>query len=31
MDSIEKRLKELGLELPEAVAPLFSYVQVMVH
>jgi len=31
MDSIEKRLKELGLELPEAVAPLFSYVPVMVH
>ncbi|SEJ45733.1 Enamine deaminase RidA, house cleaning of reactive enamine intermediates, YjgF/YER057c/UK114 family [Bhargavaea ginsengi] len=31
MDTIENRLKELGLELPESVAPLYSYVPVTVH
>lgn len=28
---IEKRLQELGIELPEAVAPLFNYVPVIIH
>lgn len=31
MSLIECRLKELGLELPEASAPLFHYVPVTVH
>jgi enamine deaminase RidA (YjgF/YER057c/UK114 family) len=31
MSYIEKRLKELGLELPEPVAPLYSYVPLTVH
>lgn len=31
MGTIERRLEELGLELPEAVAPLYSYVPVMIH
>jgi enamine deaminase RidA (YjgF/YER057c/UK114 family) len=31
MDTIERRLKELGLELPEAVTPLYSYVPVTIH
>ncbi|WP_424237533.1 RidA family protein [Bhargavaea ginsengi] len=31
IDKVEYRLKELGLELPEAVAPLYSYVPVTVH
>lgn len=31
MSVIERRLEELGLELPEAVAPLYSYVPVMIH
>ena len=31
MSVIEGRLKELGLELPEAVAPLYSYVPVKIH
>lgn len=31
MDTIERRLKELDLELPEAVAPLYSYVPVTIH
>lgn len=28
---IEQRLQELGLTLPEAVAPLYNYVPVMIH
>lgn len=31
MGVIECRLEELGLELPEAVVPLYSYVPVMIH
>ena len=31
MSVIERRLEELGLELPEAVAPLYQYVPVMIH
>lgn len=31
MSRIERRLEELGLELPEAVAPLYSYVPVKIH
>ncbi|MFC7365818.1 MULTISPECIES: RidA family protein [Bhargavaea] len=31
MDTVERRLKELDLELPEAVAPLYSYVPVTIH
>jgi enamine deaminase RidA (YjgF/YER057c/UK114 family) len=31
MSVIERRLEALGLELPEAVAPLYSYVPVMIH
>jgi len=31
MSLIERRLEELGLELPEAVAPLNHYVPVMIH
>lgn len=29
--SIEKRLEELGIELPEPVAPLYSYVPLTIH
>jgi enamine deaminase RidA (YjgF/YER057c/UK114 family) len=29
--SVEDRLRELGLELPEAVAPAFQYVSVVLH
>jgi enamine deaminase RidA (YjgF/YER057c/UK114 family) len=31
MGVIEGRLEELGLELPEATAPLYHYVPVMIH
>lgn len=31
MYMVESRLKELGLELPEAVAPLYNYVPVTIH
>lgn len=31
MSAIERRLEELGLELPDAVAPLYRYVSVMIH
>jgi enamine deaminase RidA (YjgF/YER057c/UK114 family) len=31
MSVIERRLEELGLELPEAIAPLYSYVPVTIH
>ncbi len=31
MSLIEKRIKELGYELPEANAPLFEYVPIVVH
>lgn len=31
MSTIEKRLEELGLELPEPVAPLYSYVPLTIH
>ncbi|MFC4411587.1 RidA family protein [Chungangia koreensis] len=31
MSLIERRLEELGLELPEAAAPLYHYVPVMIH
>ncbi len=31
MGTIEYRLEKLGLALPEAVAPLYSYVPVMIH
>lgn len=31
MSIIEKRLEQLGLELPTAVSPLYRYVSVMVH
>lgn len=31
MSAIERRLEELGFELPDAVAPLYSYVSVMIH
>lgn len=31
MSVVERRLEELGLKLPEAVAPLYSYVPVLVH
>ncbi|WP_235046368.1 RidA family protein [Bhargavaea cecembensis] len=31
IEKIEYRLKELGLELPEAVVPLYSYVPVTIH
>ena len=31
MSAIEQRLEALGLELPEAVAPLYDYVPVTIH
>lgn len=31
MNKIEKRLEELGLELPEPVDPLYSYVPLTIH
>lgn len=31
MNNIDQRLQELGIQLPEATAPLFHYVPVMLH